>query len=211
MRSFVIAVVLCLSSGSASAAEARAQLEAFLRDLNSMSAQFSQRVLDEHGKLVEASGGEFFVQRPGKFRWSYKQPYAQEIIGAADRIWLYDSELEQVSIKPMDDALGNSPALLLVSDRPLDELFVVQDLGEQNAVMWLELKPRDENGAFAAFRVGMADGDLRLMELMDNFGQRTQLSFASIARNPALDPKLFTFTPPPGADVVGDVPTATTQ
>ena len=211
MRTIIIAAFMCLASLPVSAAEARAQLEAFLRDLSSMSAQFNQRVLDESGKLVENSAGEFFVQRPGKFRWSYTQPYAQEIIGTADRVWLYDSDLEQVSIKPIDDALGNSPALLLVSDRPLDELFEVRDLGEQNAVLWLELKPRNENGAFASFRIGMADGVLRLMELMDNFGQRTQLSFADVNRNPTLKAELFTFTPPPGADVVGDVPAANKQ
>jgi outer membrane lipoprotein carrier protein len=211
MRTIIFATFMCLASLSVSAAEARAQLEAFLHDLSSMSAQFAQRVVDENGKLIENSAGEFFVQRPGNFRWSYKQPYAQEIIGTADRVWLYDSDLEQVSIKPIDDALGNSPALLLVSDRPLDDLFEVRDLGKKNAVLWLELKPHNDNGAFASFRIGMADGALRLMELMDNFGQRTQLSFTSIARNPTLKPELFTFTPPPGADVVGDVPAANTQ
>ena len=202
---------MCITSMPGSAAEARAQLELFLRDLNSMSAQFKQRVLDENGKLVEHSSGKFFLQRPGKFRWSYEQPYVQEIIGTSDRVWLYDSDLEQVSIKPIDDALGNSPALLLVSDRPLNKLFKVRDLGEKHEMLWLELKPLNENGAFASFRIGLSDGSLRLMELMDNFGQRTQLAFASIRRNPELKPELFTFTPPPGADVIGDAPTTTNQ
>jgi outer membrane lipoprotein carrier protein len=205
MRYLFLTVFILLST-AVHASDAKTQLVSFLTELTSLTADFQQRVLDENGHLVETSRGTLKVLRPGRFRWSYTEPYPQEIIGNEQRVWIYDSELEQVSVKAMDEALGNSPALLLSSDRPLEEAFEVVNMGERNAIDWVELKPRNEDPSFAAFRVGMTNGSLRIMELHDNFGQRTQLSFGNITRNPSLAADVFTFQPPPGADVVGEVP-----
>ena len=199
-------VLMCAVGLSANAASARAELEQFLGGLSTLKAEFGQRLLDEQNRLVESARGELFVKRPGNFRWNYTHPYPQEIVGAKNYVWVYDSDLEQVSVKPMDAALGNSPAILLTTDRPLDELFKVKDLGTKNGINWVELTPRSDDATFESFRVGMAEGVMTLMELKDNFGQTTQLSFSNISRNPALEEGLFDFIPPKGADVVGDGP-----
>jgi outer membrane lipoprotein carrier protein len=205
MRSVLI-ILLCCISVSAHAASASAELDQFLQGLTSFTADFRQRLLDEDKRLVETSEGQLFVKRPGSFRWNYTHPYPQEIVGARNHVWVYDSELEQVSVKAIDDALGNSPALLLTTTRPLAELFAIKDLGEKNGINWVELRPLKEDAAFNAFNIGMVRGSLQVMELKDNFGQLTQLSFGKLVRNPELDDKLFEFVPPAGADVVGDVP-----
>ena len=205
MRSLLFAT-LTLLSACAHATDAKAQLVTFLDDLQGLAAEFSQRVMDERGNLLETSRGTLKVKRPGQFRWTYTEPYPQEIIGNKTRVWIYDSELEQVSVKAMDETLGSSPALLLSSDKPLEEAFKVESLGSHNMMEWVELKPLNEESSFASFRMGLADGTLRVMELHDNLGQRTQLSFGNIERNPTLADSVFEFEPPPGADVVGDLP-----
>ncbi|MEM7407580.1 MAG: outer membrane lipoprotein chaperone LolA [Pseudomonadota bacterium] len=202
----VCALLLAVFSLNAFSAEARDDLESFLNGLKSLTADFSQRLLDENNKLLETSSGKLYVRRPGNFRWDYQHPYPQEIVGSKGYVWVYDSDLEQVSVKPMDAALGNSPALLLTSEEPLGSLFKVRSIGESDGINWVELKPLGEDAAFSSFRVGMTSAGLQVMELLDNFGQRTQLSLDNVVRNPKLDDGLFTFKPPPGTDVVGEQP-----
>lgn len=194
-----------LLSGTAAAADTgRERLDAFLAETHTLRADFSQALYDENLKPLEESRGRMQIQRPGRFRWDYETPYPQVIVADGANVWIYDSELEQVTIRALGDAVGNTPALLLTSDRPLEESFAVRDLGLQGALAWVELTPREsEEATFSSVRLGFSDRSLEMMELKDSFGQLTQLSFSGVEKNPQLDETLFSFTPPDGVDVIG--------
>jgi outer membrane lipoprotein carrier protein len=179
------------------------RLDAFLAGTRSFQARFEQTVFDERMRRVEDGAGGVWLERPGRFRWHYELPYAQTIVGDGEQIWVHDADLEQVTVRPMADAMGASPAALLTSDRPVRETFRVEDLGLQGEIAWVELTPLDQDATFAKIRLGLESEVLRAMELVDNFGQTTQLRFAEVSQNRSLDPELFRFTPPPGADVIG--------
>ncbi len=201
-RSFAwLALLLGLSMG-ATAAGTQARLEAFLERVETLRAEFSQHLFDEEGRPIESSAGRFYLARPDRFRWSYETPYVQEIVADGSRVWMYDSELEQVTVRGLDDALGSSPARLLSSEAPIGEAFEIRELGDQDGLHWLELRPRDTESTFVALRIGFDDDTLRRMELQDNFGQNTQLIFETVEENPALAPETFRFTPPAGVDVI---------
>lgn len=202
-----LALAAGLVTGQTAAADAVATLKGFLARVDTLEAAFEQSLFDEDNLRIETSGGRFYLDRPGRFRWSYDTPYVQEIVADGERVWVYDSELEQVTEKPLGAAIGDSPARLLSTDQDLDAHFTVRDLGRQGPMAWVELVPRDaEEGAFRALRLGFAGDDLRQMELADNFGQTTVLRFSAVRVNPDLAPGLFRFVPPPGVDVVRDAP-----
>ena len=144
------------------------------------------------------------MQRPGKFRWDYLEPYKQLIVSDGSKIWIYDTELEQVTVKPIESGLSDTPALLLSGDKPLDQAFVITDLGENGGLEWVELMPKVSDTSFERVRLGFGKDDLQGMELVDNFGQTTRLDFTNLKRNPAVEQSLFAFTPPPGVDVIGE-------
>ncbi len=193
---------LCLAEAAGAGAVER--LNAFLANVQSLEASFDQSLYDEDSKLLEESGGQLYLQRPDRFRWSYAEPYVQEIVADGSRLWIYDSELSQVTVRPLDNALGNTPALLLSSDAPLEENFVVREAGLRAGLAWVELTPRSADGSFSSVMLGFAGPDLKTMELVDNFGQKTQLDFSGTRRNPELNPALFRFTLPTGVDVITD-------
>ncbi|MDZ7754441.1 MAG: outer membrane lipoprotein chaperone LolA [Gammaproteobacteria bacterium] len=196
-----LALLLWVSAG-AGAAGTQARLEAFLGRVETLQAEFSQRLFDEQGRPIESSAGRFYLARPDRFRWSYHEPYAQEIVADGSRVWMYDGELEQVTVRGLDDALGSSPARLLSSEAPVGEAFEIRELGDQDGLHWVELRPRDAESTFSALRIGFDGATLRRMELQDNFGQNTQLTFEAVEENPALAPETFRFTPPAGVDVI---------
>ncbi len=205
MRTLSTAATLffvCLAEAAGAGAVDR--LNAFLAEVQSLEASFDQSLYDEDAKLLEESGGQLYLQRPDRFRWSYSEPYVQEIVADGSRLWIYDSELSQVTVRILDNALGNTPALLLSSDVPLEENFVVREAGQRAGREWVELTPRSSEGSFSLVLLGFAGPALKTMELVDSFGQRTQLEFSSTRRNPELDPTLFRFTLPTGVDVITD-------
>ena len=199
-----IAALLFLCLADAAGAGAVERLNAFLADVKSLESSFGQALYDEDAKLVEESGGRFYLQRPDRFRWSYSEPYVQEIVADGSRLWIYDSELSQVTVRTLDNALGNTPALLLSSDAPLEENFVMREATERTGLDWVELTPRSSDSGFSAVLLGFAGADLQTMELVDNFGQTTHLEFSNTRRNPDLDPEVFRFTLPTGVDVITD-------
>ena len=179
------------------------RFEQFLGATRSARGEFEQQVTDASGRQVQRSRGTLAFQRPGKFRWSYVKPYAQLIVGDGTRVWIYDEDLRQVSVKRIGQALTSTPAALLAGDNQAMRAFQLEDRGEKDGLEWLEAVPRDKEGGFERVRLGFSAGGLEAMELHDSFGQVTLLRFSALARNPALDPALFRFTPPPGVDVVG--------
>jgi len=204
LGALIAALCLTLAGAASGAADGIAKLHAFLAGAKTFSADFTQRIFDERMQAIGRSSGKLFFSRPGRFRWEYREPSPQEIVGDGKRVWFYDSDLDQVTVKPFDKALGSTPALLLTSQRPVESDFKLRDLGGDDASTWVELKPRTDDASFTTIRIGFAGAVLRQMELVDTFGQLTQLKFSGVRENPELDPGLFRFTPPAGVDVIQD-------
>ena len=177
------------------------QLKSFLASTSSLTADFKQVTLDENEQPTQTSYGEFFLSRPGKFRWSYKKPFIQEIVSSKNKVWFYDADLEQVTIKKLDESLGSTPALLLSGDIDLEENYTLQQQGIDEDLQWIKLSPKNEESSFNYILIGLTDGVLGGMELSDNFGQLTRIYFSNIKRNKQLDNAIFEFTAPEGVDV----------
>jgi len=177
----------------------------FISQTLTARGQFEQQIFDQNRKLLQRSRGVLAFSRPGKFRWNYVKPYAQLIVGDGSRVWIYDEDLKQVTVRKLDQALGSTPAALLAGNNEAMRAFTLSDKGARDGLEWLEALPRDKEGNFEKIRMGFGSSGLEVMELVDGFGQTTVLRFESLERNPELDPGLFRFAPPRGADVIGDV------
>lgn len=185
-------------------ADAQTRLEAFIQSTKGLKAQFSQTVLDKNGRRTQESSGNLFFSRPGKFRWVYQKPYNQLIVGDGKKLWIFDEDLDQVTVRKLDQALGDSPAALLAGDNDIAKLFNLKETGAKDGLDWLEATPKSKEGSFEKVRMGFKGNDIQAMELKDNFGQTTLLRFTNLERNPALGASLFRFTPPKGVDILGD-------
>lgn len=207
-------LVLCLMfvaraslAGPATGAvgEGHQRLTQFLSGLNTIAADFSQRVLDEEGAEIETSTGRVLIQKPGRFAWTYREPYAQTIVCDGHTLWLYDPDLAQVTVNAVDGEIAGSAAGLLGGDVAIDTRYRTEELGVRAGVRWVRLVPRTEGGQYAAIEVGLDDTSLSTMRLTDNLGQVTELTFSAVERNPSLDAATFRFEIPPGVDVVTGV------
>ena len=197
-------VALLLLAPALAQASALARFQAFLRDTHSARASFEQKVYDRERRLVQASTGRFAFLRPGRFRWTYAKPYAQLIVGDGAKVWVYDEDLNQVTVRRLDRALGSTPAALLAGSNEIERAFKLSDEGEKDGLEWVAALPRDKDSNFDTIRMGFGSSGLERMELADSFGQTTVLKFTALRRNPKLDASLFKFVPPKGADVIGD-------
>lgn len=184
--------------------DGQARLERFLTHLDTMEAQFVQTLINPRGELVEESHGMLWLSRPGKFRLQYTNPYEQLYVADGHKMWMYDRDLEQVTVKEQSDALGSTPALLLSSSEPLKNNFTITELGAHEGFQWLELKPKAADSNFDYVRLALEGDVLRAMEMVDGFGQTTRLFFETVERNPRLSADKFHFQPPPGVDVIGE-------
>lgn len=198
-----LAALALLLPGPAQA-DAVQRLHDFVRDIKTLSGSFTQTVRDGKGRVTQDSAGELYFSRPGKFRWVYRKPYEQLIVGDGKKIWIYDTDLEQVTVKQLDQSIGESPAALLAGNNDIDRYFNLKDGGSRDGLEWLEATPKNKDGTFELVRLGFADGNLAAMDLKDNFGQRTYLKFNGTRNNPTLAADLFRFKPPKGVDVLGD-------
>ncbi len=179
------------------------QLKAFVAGTSSLRADFSQQVSGQRS-AKQTSSGTLSLQRPGKFRWVYTKPYEQLIVGDGSKLWLYDKDIEQVTMKKLDQALGSSPAALLAGSNDIDKAYTLKEAGRSDAVEWLEATPKSSDSTFQSVRMGFTQNELQLMELKDNFGQTTLIRFTKLEKNPKLGADLFRFTPPKGVDVISD-------
>jgi chaperone LolA len=162
-------------------------------------------VQDKNGKKLQSASGTMQFVRPGKFRWVYQKPYEQIIVGDGKKFWMYDVDLNQVTVKKLDAALGSSPAALLSGNNEIERDFLLKDKGEKEGLDWLEAKPKSAESNFEKVLMAFnAKSELLVMELFDTFGHRTVLRFSDVKNNPALSPQLFHFVPPKGADVLGE-------
>ena len=179
-------------------------LKAFLDQTTSAKARFAQMVLDKNLKMLQQATGTMQFSRPGKFRWEYNKPYEQIIVGDGSRLWIYDKDLNQVTVRKLDRALGSSPAALLAGSNEIEKNYTLAGIGSQEGLDWLEAVPRIKDNAFERIRLGFGKAGLEAMELRDQFGQVTVIKFADLERNPKLPPETFQFTPPKGADVISE-------
>ena len=156
-------------------------LRAFYRDISQYHGSFEQAIFDENLQQVEESAGLVWFARPGRFRWDYSQPVWQLIVSDGDKLWVYDRDLEQVTVRGARAALAHTPAALLASDDDLDAGYRVRDLGRQGALAWVELSPRGAEGEGGAdyhqLRFGFEQGELRVLELVDGLEQTTRVTF----------------------------------
>jgi outer membrane lipoprotein carrier protein len=198
---FLFLLFILLSQNSSAASIERFQ--SYLRTTQSGRGDFEQKVFDKTGKLVQESYGTFAFLRPGRFRWTYVKPQ-QVIVGDGERVWIHDADLNQVTVRRVSRVLGATPAALLAGSSDIDQAFELKELGEKDGLEWLEAKPREKEAGFDRMRLGMATSGVAAMELVDHFGQTTLLRFSNVVRNPQIDPGTFHFTPPKGADVLGE-------
>jgi outer membrane lipoprotein carrier protein len=202
MRAALV-VALAMYTSVANAAGI-AELQAFVSGTKAATATFAQETRDKSGRLVQKSTGTFAFARPGRFRWTYDKPLDQLIVGDGERVWVFDRDLNQVIVRRMSQALGSTPAALLAGDDALEKNFTLVDGGNADDLAWVDATPRSPESGFTAVRIGFRDHLPQAMVLTDAFGQTTRLAFDRIERNPALDPGLFRFAPPKGADVIGE-------
>lgn len=179
------------------------QLKGFLAETKSAKASFVQVVASKSGRKQESLGTMAF-SRPGKFRWSYEKPYQQLLVSDGTRLWSYDKDLEQVTIKKLGDVLGNTPAAFLAGSGDLEKNFTLSEPGKVDGVDIVDAVPKDKDSTFQRVRIGFVDKLPKMMEVRDNFGQVTTIVFSGFERNPAMPAGAFTFIPPKGVDVVGE-------
>lgn len=197
------AVALIVFAGSVQAGGVD-RLREFVDGAKTMRAQFNQSVLDRAGKVTNESSGTMQFSRPGKFRWEYTKPFPQLIVGDGKKLWIWDSDLEQVTVKKLSESLGSSPAALLAGNNEIERSFTLIDGGNIDGLEWLLAQPKDRDTSFESIRMGFGEAGLQVMELVDSFGQTTLIRFAKVEKNPKLAADLFKFTPPKNADVVGE-------
>jgi outer membrane lipoprotein carrier protein len=199
MKNPLVVLLLCFALPVLAATP----LEARFAGLDSFSAEFTQRLYDADQQLQEESHGLLQVQRPDRFHIEYREPYYQLYVADGRFLYFYDKDLEQVTMRPQQEALANSPALVLSNPARLDKIYRISELGtEDDGLDWYELLPRQPGGTFERIQLAFKGKILRIMELQDSFGQTTRLEFRNFIRNPDLDPRLFRFTPPEGVDVI---------
>ncbi len=204
MSTWVALILLAAFAGGARAGSLE-RFAHFLGSAESARAGFEQKIYDRNAKLVQESRGTFLFRRPGRFRWEYVKPYPQLIVGDGTRVWIYDEDLKQVTVRRMDKALGATPAALLSGDNEAVKAFRLSDRGVRDGLEWLDAAPRESDANFEKISLGFGFSGLEILELRDLFGQTTKVRFTSFALNPRLDSDAFRFVPPPGADVIGDV------
>ncbi len=179
-------------------------LHAFLDNLGTLQARFEQSVQDPTHSEAERFQGTLYLRRPGQFRWDYSEPYEQLIVADGERVWIYDSDLDQTNHRSQKEVLSGTPAQLLIDASPVEESFEVIDIGERQGMAWVELIPRDKESQFVRILLAFMGKELRRMEMADQFGQVTRFQFYDIQRNIPLPDELFEFEPPEGVDSLGN-------
>ena len=199
-----ISVLFALTLAGAAHAGGVDRLKAFIAGAKTAEADFSQTVSDKTGRVTQQASGRMAFARPGKFRWDYTAPYEQVIVGDGVKLWLYDADLEQVTVKSLGDVIAGTPAALLAGDNSIEKYFTLKNAGEAGGLEWLEATPKNKDTTFERIRMGFKGDVLVQMELDDFFGQRTTLKLSRFVRNPSIPASRFTFTPPKGADIIGE-------
>ena len=178
-------------------------VEKYIAGLATWSADFTQTIADDSGKVLRRAAGKLYLQRPGKFRWDYSEPSEQLVLADGKQIWFYDKDLAQANVRDMDATLASTPAVLLSGGAPVSTQFDITALPPSGGLEWYQLIPKHTDTDFQLVRIGFAKGELASMFLADKLNQVTQLTFTHQSRNAKFAADLFSFTPPSGVDVIG--------
>ena len=197
-------LTLQLLSSQQALADGVSSLRDFFSNTTTMRAQFSQVVNDKQGRKTQEVEGTMQLQRPNKFRWDYKKPYEQQIVSDGKQVFLYDTELQQVTIRELSKSLGSSPAALLAGGEAVEKSFTLKNAIRKDDLTWVLALPKDKESGFDRVLLGFKADKLRKMELYDSFNLVTHITFNEVERNPVLQEATFLFTPPEGVDVVGE-------
>lgn len=199
----IFGLFLLLTTGTR-AEEKDNPLKNFLDNLESFKADFTQTLSNERGDILETSSGEVYLQNPGKFRWVYKKPYSQLIITDGVTLWIYDEDLEQVTIRDISKTIDKTPAAVISGQEDVNKYYETNDLGKIDGYDWIELTPKDVENQYSNIRLGFNGDELGMMILFDNLGQVTRIDFRNPVRNKRFGGPLFTFEIPENVDVIDD-------
>lgn len=200
-----LAAAVALAAAPAHAEDARTLLDRFAEGLVSLEGRFEQQVYNADGSLREEAKGSVALKAPRAFRWEYEAPYEQLIVADGTHVWMYDVDLEQVTVKQQANQEAQSPLVVLTDPSLLDRRYRVAESGSRDGLHWLTLLPVEDDESFREAELGLDAGGLKRMELEDTLGGRTSIMFSQWSRNAALAADTFRFTPPDGVDLVGDV------
>ena len=192
-------------SPACAVADGYERLDRFFEKVTTFKASFIQVVLDENLLALEETSGLLWIARPGRFRWDYESVHGQSIVADGEVLWLYDVELEQVTRRAQESAIGQTPAVLLSGGQQYRKDYNVTILGRQGAVNWISLVPKLSDGSFAEIQLGFEGETLRLIQLLDELNQITRVTLANVVENEPIPDSVFRFVPPTGVDVISDV------
>ncbi|MGD8935500.1 MAG: outer membrane lipoprotein chaperone LolA [Thiogranum sp.] len=199
-------MVLCLLAGLTPVVVQADLVSDYFSGLETIQADFVQTVVDSGGETVQDSQGHVWMQRPGRFRWDYRTPYHQLIVADGKRLWTYDEDLEQATVKDLDAALSSTPAMLLSGYRPLAEVMDWEPDSDNDRYTWFRLHPKERDSAVEKVRIAFDGGELAIIEVVDGFGNHTRIRFSNMRRNQKLDDGLFQLKLPEGTDIIGAAP-----
>jgi outer membrane lipoprotein carrier protein len=180
------------------------RLRQFLDGTTTLKARFKQTIVEAGERVVEASAGTVAMERPGRFRWDYEEPFARVIVADGSRVWLYEADLAQVTVRPLTAGIGDTPAALLTGKQDVLQRFSVVRSWRADGLLWVALKPKAADSDFAEVRIGFDRNVLARLDLDDRLGQQTRVAFSGVVLNPRLPPATFVFEVPPGADVIDE-------
>ncbi|HQN64550.1 MAG TPA: outer membrane lipoprotein chaperone LolA [Methylophilus sp.] len=185
-------------------ADGVSSLRDFFNHTSSMRAKFHQVVMDKQGRKTQEVDGTMLLQRPNKFRWDYHKPYEQQIISDGNQVFLFDNELQQVTVRDLSKTIGSSPAAMLAGSEEVEKSFTLKNAVRKDGLTWVLALPKDKDSGYDRVLLGFKSDKLRKMELYDSFNHVTHITFDDVERNPELQTENFLFTPPKGVDVVGE-------
>jgi|TARA_B110000238_G_C16107129_1_gene430978 outer membrane lipoprotein carrier protein len=199
----VVFVSLVFMSMQSFAQTPEEKLYASLRTLTSLKSKFFQQVLDSDGEVIQEATGIFELKKPGRFRWHYDPPFSQHIIADGKNLWLYDVDLAQATVQPIEQALGSAPIILLTDLKPLSDDFDISEMPESVGLNWVVLVPKVQDTEFYRVEIGLDGNVIHEMRLNDHFDQKTIIRFTDINTSVTLPDSRFKFSIPEGVDVIG--------
>ena len=201
VRLLFLIIAFAMQDAKASGLE---RMREYFKNIQTVQADFHQVVTDKQGHRTQEVTGTMRLQKPNKFRWDYNKPFVQEIVGDGEKIWIYDPELSQVTVRSLSKATSSSPAALLAGGKEMERHFTIKEASRKGDLEWVLAIPKVSESGFERVFLGFKGDELIEMELHDSFGNRTAIEFTNLERNPKLARDLFKFTPPRDADVVGE-------
>jgi len=198
---WLASVLLTLLAGNAQASGLE-RLNDYFQSVQSLLADLHQTVYNRQGQKTQEVRGRMALQKPNRFRWDYLKPFAQSIVGNGEKVWIYDEDLNQVTVRAFSKMMGNTPAAMLAGGKDMEKYFNLQEGDSKDNLEWVLAKPKLPDSGFESVALGFRGELLAKMELIDSFGNRTLIEFSNMQRNPKLPSSLFIFKPPVNADVL---------